>query len=296
MMEPILNILIRFVIKPMLSSKAPLWLQRFAGVMSSFVLRKAPNCETKRTVLGNRPTLHVKQKEKQSRRHVLYLHGGAYVMGGISSHAKFATWMSHTLDADVWLPEYHLSPEHNFPVARNDIIACYRELLDSGVNPQDIIISGDSAGGGLALTTAIAIRDEGIPQPNALILISPWVDLTLSGSTMQTHINRDNMISIDWLMFGASSYSGCYSISHPGCSPLFADLAGLPPTLIQVGTEEVLLDDARRLSEKTVKSGVVTTLEEYAGMGHIFQVTAGHSATANCALKAMAAFCNEHHQ
>ena len=303
MMEKILNILIRFVIKPMLSSKAPLWLQRFAGVLSSFVLRKAPNCTTKRIVLGSCPTLLVSKKEKtkqkqeqeKSQLHVLYLHGGAYVMGGISSHSKLATWISHTLCAEVWLPEYSLSPEHTFPVARNQLVACYQELLDSGISSENIIIMGDSAGGGLTLTTAIAIRDAGIPQPAALVLISPWVDLTLSGSTMQTHINRDNMLSMDWLTFGATSYAGCHSISHPECSPLFADLADLPPMLIQVGTEEILLDDAKRLAEKATNAGVETALEEYANMGHVFQLTAGHVATANRALKAMAAFCKEHH-
>jgi acetyl esterase/lipase len=290
-MERILKILIRFVIKPMLSAHVPLWLQRFAGVLSSFVLKKAPNCDEKRTTLGNRPTLHVIPKQKKSRLHVLYLHGGAYVMGGIGSHSKFATWVAHTLDAEVWLPEYHLSPEHTFPRARDEIIDCYKELIKAGVNSHDIFIAGDSAGGGLALATAVSIRDAGLPQPRSLILLSPWVDLTLSGKTLQTHVNRDHMLSLEWLQFGAQAYAGTHSTGHLGCSPLFADLAGLPPILIQVGSEEILLDDAQRLAEKAASSGVNSTLEVYSNVGHIFQVTAGYSPTADKALKAMAEFC-----
>lgn len=292
-MEKLLKILTRFMIKPMLSANAPLWLQRFAGVASSLILKGAPNCDLSKTTLGGRPTLRIKSHKAQGKRTVLYLHGGAYVMGGFSSHAKFASWIAHTLDAEVCLPDYHLSPEYVFPAARDEALACYKELLESGVDPTELIIAGDSAGGGLALSTAVAIRDAGLPLPAALILLSPWVDLTLSGSTILSHVKRDDMVSTGWLKFGAAAYVGNNSVIHPGCSPLFADLAGLPPMLIQVGSEEILLDDSRRLAYKAENAGIDISLEIYPNMGHIFQVTAGHSVTANRALDAIAVFCDD---
>lgn len=292
-MEKLLKILTRFMIKPMLSANAPLWLQRFAGRASSLILKGAPDCCLQKTVLGGRPTLRIKPHKTQSKRTVLYLHGGAYVMGGCASHAKFASWIAQTLDAQTWLPEYHLSPEHVFPTARDEVIACYQELLASGIDPKDLILAGDSAGGGLALSVAVTIRDAGLPLPAALILLSPWVDLTLSGSTILSHIKRDGMLSKGWLKFGADAYSGKHSVSHSGCSPLFADLADLPPMLIQVGSEEILLDDSRRLADKAERFGSDVSLEIYPNVGHIFQVTAGHSATADRALDAIAVFCND---
>lgn len=295
-MEKIIKLVTRYIIKPILSPNIPLSLQRFTATAGSFALKRAPNCKYTKTSLGNRPTLKIVPQQTPNSRTVIYLHGGGYVIGGFASHSKLASWIAHTLEATVCLPDYGLSPEHVFPFARDSVIACYQALLNSGLDGEDIIIAGDSAGGGLALSTAVAIRDAGLPLPSSLVLLSPIVDLSLSGTTIQTHAKRDDMLSLGFLKFGAKAYVGKTPLCNPGCSPLFADLSGLPPMLIQVGTEEMLLDDSRRLAEKAALAGVDSKLEVYDGAGHVFQFSAGQSHTADQAMQAIAKFCNSIHR
>lgn len=292
-MEKIIKLMTRYIVKPMLSSSLPLSLQRFTATAGSFALKGAPNCKFTKTKLGSRPALKIAPKQTKQSRTVIYLHGGGFVLGGFASHSKLASWIAHTLDANVWLPNYGLSPKHVFPFARDSAFACYEEVLNSGLDGQDIIIAGDSAGGGLALSTTIAIRNAGLPLPSSLVLLSPFVDLSLSGTTIDSHAKRDDMLSLGFLAFGAKAYAGKNALSDPSCSPLFDDLSGLPPILIQVGTEEMLLDDARRLAEKAALAGVDTKLEVYEDAGHVFQFSAGQSLTADRAIQAIAKFCNK---
>ena len=295
-MEKMFKLMTRYIVKPMLSPSLPLSLQRFTAAAGSLILKSAPNCKYSKTSLGSRPALKIVPQDTHHSRTVIYLHGGGYVIGGFASHSKLASWIAHTLNAHLWLPNYGLSPEHVFPFARDSALACYRELLDSGVSGKDIILAGDSAGGGLALSTCIAIRDAGLPLPSSLILLSPLVDLSLSGTTIESHAKRDDMLSLGFLKFGASAYAGEQTLRDPGCSPLFADLSGLPPMLIQVGTEEMLLDDSRRLAEKTVREKVDSKLEVHENAGHVFQFMAGQSANADRAIKSIATFCNKHNE
>lgn len=249
-MKQLLAWTIRTTLRPALSPKTPLKLQRFCSDAASAIVLGPRGYKTKKQTIAQVPTVHIQPKTTQSGLGILYLHGGGYVVGSSKSHTKLAAQIGHAAQTQVWLPEYRLAPEHTNPAAIEDVIAVYKALLAQGQNPNKFVIAGDSAGGGLSLSTAIAIRDSDLPLPAALVLLSPWVDLSLSGSTMKTHAAQDAMLSEDWLAWCAKNYCGQKSVTDPICSPLYADLTGLPPVLIHVGTEEVLLDDAKRLLNK----------------------------------------------
>jgi monoterpene epsilon-lactone hydrolase len=169
---------------------------------------------------------------------------------------------------------YRLAPEHPFPAAVDDVAAAYRWLLDSGIAPARIAIAGDSAGGGLALATTIATRDAGLPLPGAVVSLSPWVDLALTGASMDAKAGDDPIVSREMLLRWAKLYLGDHDARTPLASPLYASLHALPPLLIQVGASEVLLDDATRLAERASTGGVDTTLEVWPEMIHVWQAFA----------------------
>lgn len=274
-MKQLLAWTIRTTLRPALSPKTPLKLQRFCSDAASAIVRGPRGYKTQKQNIAQVPTLHILPKSTKNGLGILYLHGGGYVVGSSKSHSKLAAQIGHAAQAQVWLPEYRLAPEHASPAAIEDVIAVYKALLAQGQDPKKLVIAGDSAGGGLSLSTAIAIRDAGLPLPAALVLLSPWVDLSLSGETMKTHAAQDAMLSEDWLSWCAKNYCGQKPATDPSCSPLYADLTDLPPVLIHVGTEEVLLDDAKRLAEQTGKYGIPMSFKVYDQVGHVFQFHAG---------------------
>lgn len=204
----------------------------------------------------------------------LYLHGGGYVMGSITTHRGLAARIAQAGCCRALLINYRLAPEFPFPAALEDALSAYRFLLKKGYPPERIAIGGDSAGGGLTLATALALRDNHEPLPSALFLISPWTDLTFSGDSVRTRADRDPLLkphSNDWLL---EAYAGSWPLTHPYISPLFADPRGLPPTLIQVGSEEILFDDSARLEVRLKEAGVPVQMEVWEGMWHVFQAFA----------------------
>lgn len=204
-------------------------------------------------------------------RAILYLHGGAYVIGSPTTHRGLAGNISQVSQARVLLIDYRLAPENPFPAALVDAIASYHWLLEKGYAPEHIAIGGDSAGGGLALATALSLRDTLDKIPAAIFLLSPWTDLTFSGESIQTRAGRDPLLKFDDDISLVETFANGRPLTHPYISPLFADHHGLPPTLIQVGTEEILYDDSTRLEEKARLAGVEVTLESWPGMWHVFQ-------------------------
>ncbi|MCU4424522.1 alpha/beta hydrolase [Acinetobacter sp. WU_MDCI_Abxb74] len=274
-MKQLLAWTIRTTLRPALSPKIPVKLQRFCSDAASAIVRGPRGYKTQKQSIAQVPTLHILPKSTKNGLGILYLHGGGYVVGSSKSHSKLAAQIGHAAQAQVWLPEYRLAPEHPSPAALEDVISVYKALLAQGQNPKKLVIAGDSAGGGLSLSTAIAIRDSGLPLPAALVLLSPWIDLSLSGKTMKTHATQDAMLSESWLSWCAKNYCGQKPATDPSCSPLYADLTGLPPVLIHVGTEEVLLDDAKRLAEQTGKYGIPMSFKVYDQVGHVFQFHAG---------------------
>ena len=220
------------------------------------------------------PTRWVEGDRSAADRVVLYLHGGAYVAGSPGTHRGLAAAFVQTARARVALPDYRLAPEHRFPAAVDDGLATYRWLLQQGVDPARTAFAGDSAGGGLAVAVALAARDVGLPLPAGLALISPWVDLTGSGDSVVDNDETDIWLDGSLVAPAGRMYAPD-DPAHPLASPLFADLHGLPPMLVHVGTHEVLLDDARRLVARARAHGVEASLGEFDGLWHVFQAVPG---------------------
>lgn len=227
---------------------------------------------------------------KTNKQKLLYLHGGAYWLGSAEANSSIAINMADKAGLEVVSVDYRLAPEHPFPAAQEDMLAVYKALLASGIAPLDIAVFGDSAGGGLALSAATEIVARSLPKPAALGLIAPWVDLTHSGDSHQTHnMYVDTRLGVEGLSHFAKAYAGSKELSTPGISPLFANLENLPPMLIQVGSREILLSDATRLAKRARLSGVDVTLDVYEAMWHVWQFYP-HVPEANQAVTEMADF------
>jgi len=203
---------------------------------------------------------------------ILYLHGGGYAVGSPASHRHLAAALSEAAGARVLSVDYRRAPEHPFPAAVQDAVAAYRWLLKQGTVPERLAIAGDSAGGGLTVAALLALREEGEPLPAAGLCISPWVDLTCSAGSYESKAADDPLVGAQDVQWYAAQYLGGQDPRTPLASPLFADLAGLPPLLIQVGSEEVLLDDATGLDAAARGAGVASTLEVWDGMIHVWHL------------------------
>ena len=201
---------------------------------------------------------------------VLYLHGGGYVIGSARSHRHLAAAIGRAAQTRVLLPDYRLAPEHPFPAAVDDAVGAYRWLLDRKIAPSRIVIAGDSAGGGLTVATLLALRDLKVPLPAAGVCISPWVDLTCSGASYTTRKDADPIVKFDSIAMMSKAYLASTDVKTPLASPLFAELGGLPPLLVQVGDDEVLLDDSVQLVERAKKAGVDATLDVWPKMVHVW--------------------------
>ncbi len=201
-------------------------------------------------------------------RAILYLHGGGYVFCTEETHRPVTTALANQARARVFVPAYRLAPEHRFPAAVDDARAAAAWLFEQGVDPARTIVAGDSAGGGLALALLIARRDAGLAPMAGALLICPWTDLASTGGTLTSNNGRDSMFDGPRIGEFAREYLGDASATHPLASPLYAEHAGLPPFCIMVGTDEVLLDDARRLADAARAAGVDVTMRTWDGVPH----------------------------
>lgn len=208
-----------------------------------------------------------------ARRVVLYLHGGGYVSGSPATHLAVTARMAQEAGARLFALDYRLAPEHPFPAALEDAWAAYWWLLtEQHVAPAQIVVAGDSAGGGLTLALLLALRDAGMPLPAGAVGLSPWLDLTLSGATLIANAGAD-YLNRDILRASAQMYSQGHALDDPLLSPLFADLRGLPPLLIQAGGAEMLLDDSRRFAARAQAAGVEVELTIFPHMVHVWHFT-----------------------
>ena len=206
---------------------------------------------------------------------LLYLHGGGYVVGSCDMYRQFVSHIAHAGQIRTLLPEYRLAPEHRFPAAIDDSVAIYRSLLAMGIKAGDIMIAGDSAGGGLAVTTLLPLQDAGDPLPAAAVLLSPYLDLTGSGESMRTRAAQDPFFRAEDLPSAADHYCEPHQRRFPLVSPVFADVEGLPPMFIQVGDDEILLSDSERFTDACIAAGIAVELEIWPEMWHMFQMFVG---------------------
>jgi len=206
---------------------------------------------------------------------LLYLHGGGYLFGSIVSHRGMVTNLGALAGMRTLAVDYRLAPEHPFPGAIDDVVASYRHLLDQGFDPARIAVGGDSAGGGLAIALLLAAREAGLPLPGAALCISPWVDMTLAGESLKTKAPMDALVSESLLAQAVEAYLGNRAERQdPRVSPLFGDLAGLPPVMIQVGSHEVVLDDATRLASRLAAADVSVRLDVWGELPHVWHLYA----------------------
>ena len=201
---------------------------------------------------------------------IIYFHGGAYMAGSLVSNRVLALELATSLGMNVLSFEYRLAPENPYPAALVDAMRIYRSVLELDVPAQRMSFIGDSAGGGLLCAAALRAKADGIELPNSLVMLSPWVDLTLSGETYETLKDRDPLLTKQKLKRAAEYYVGDADAHDPYISPVFGDFHGFPPALIHVGTHEVLLDDARMLVKAMLRDGAEATIEEWQGMWHVW--------------------------
>ena len=206
---------------------------------------------------------------------VLCLHGGGYVVGSMYTHRKVYGHLAKAIGCRALILNYRRAPEHPHPAPVEDAVLAYRWLLDEGIEPEHICTTGDSAGGGLCTSVLMAIRDQGLVLPAAGMPISPWYDMTLSGDTIQSKAAVDELVQEGILTNMAAMFLGDCPPEDPLASPLFGDLAGLPPLYIQVGDDETLLDDSLRFAASADQAGVEVKLEVFPEMQHVFQFLAG---------------------
>ena len=208
-------------------------------------------------------------KGADSARALLYLHGGGYCLGSPRSHRPLAARLAAAIGCPALVPDYRLAPEHRFPAAVDDAVKAYRHLLGEMIEPGRIVIAGDSAGGGLTIATAIAIRDSGLPQPGCLFAISPWANLAQTGAAYAA-VLHDPMLTREGLQAFADAYLQGEGPHHPLASPALADLHDLPPILIHAGGQEILASDATLLAERAGLAGVEVRVEIWPEMIHVW--------------------------
>lgn len=222
---------------------------------------------------------------------VLYLHGGGYVIGSIKSHRKMVEQIAEAVGCRALMVDYRLAPECRFPGAVDDAVAAYGWLLSKDYRPENIVIAGDSAGGGLTVATLVSLRDSGEPIPAAAVLLSPWADLEVIGESASRNARIDPMLNVRLLRSWGVKYAPGRDCPAPLASPVNADLKGLPPMLIQVGSNEILLDDARRLADRAEREGVAVDLEVWEGMWHVWQAFSPRVPESKKAISRIGEYC-----
>jgi acetyl esterase/lipase len=221
---------------------------------------------------------------------LLYLHGGGYIVGGCDMHRQMVSHIARAGRIRALLPEYRLAPEHKYPAAIDDAVAIYRSLLNMGMRAKDIIFAGDSAGGGLAVATLLSLRDAGEELPAAAVLLSPYLDVTGSGASMKTRSGQDPWFNPDELPIVAQHYCEPHQQRFPLVSPVFANVEGLPPMLIQVGDDEILLSDSERLADECTAAGIEVELQVWPQMWHVFQMFVGKMPESRRAINKIGAY------
>jgi monoterpene epsilon-lactone hydrolase len=264
------------------SADVPTLRAAFSDLMAQVPV--APDVQQSPVEIGGVAGVEVTIEGEESENVILYFHGGVYVIGSAAATVPLVGDLVRRTGAKAITLEYRLAPEHPYPAAVEDARAAYVGLLAQGITPDQIALAGESAGAGLAVALLLALREAGVPLPSCGYMMSPYVDLTLSGETLAAKREVDPLLTPDGLAARVPDYVGAADASDPLISPIFGDLRGLPPLLIQVGSHEVLLSDALRLAARAAISDVPVTLEVTPGVPHVFQAYAGLLDEAGAAL------------
>jgi len=246
--------------------------RQFASTAERLVPDPPPGTKTRGIDAGGVKADLITTPASEPHRHVLFLHGGGFIIGSPSLY-RHVTWrIAEATQARVLAVDYRLAPEHPFPAALEDAAAAYKWLLASGADPRQIAMMGDSAGGGLIFSLMLQLRDEGIPLPAAAVALSPWTDLALTGPSLRLNSAADPMLNAEDPPQFVEDYLAGADPRTPYVSPLYGDPAGLPPTIIQVGSDEVLRDDAVRMADRMRAAGCQVELEIWPRMPHVWHV------------------------
>jgi len=254
----------------------------------------ADDVVTSPQTIGGIPAVAIDVGAPRSEEVILYFHGGAYALGTARGGAGLASELARKAGTRVLSVDYRRAPENPYPAAVDDAVAAYRGLIDGGWPVSRIVIAGESAGAGLAAATLVALRNAALPPPASAVLFSPWADLTLTGASLATKAAVDPALTVDGMRRRAADYVGAADATEGLISPIFADLSGLPPLLIQVGSHEILLDDAIRLAARAADDDVAVTLEVTPGVPHVFQAFAAILDEGEAALTGAGAFVRSH--
>lgn len=271
------------------STVLPLAVQRHAAAS---LLRET--AATKRTSfepvsVGSVPAEWFRTASTSGQQTLLYLHGGGYSIGSIDTHRDLVCRIVAASGMQALVPNYRLAPEHRFPAQLEDALGCYRWLLARGADPSQLILAGDSAGGGLTLSTLLALRDAGDPLPAGAVCLSPWVDLEATGGSLRSNDAYD-YVGRRTLLAYAARFVTPRDRRNPLAAPLYGDFSGLPPLLVQVGAVETLLDDALRLVSRARRHGVQAELQIEPEMIHVWQAFGKLTSNAGAAIERMANF------
>lgn len=247
---------------------------RFCAAQGRWLIQAPPGFQMTECLVDGMPGLWLGHVDKCQPRVVLYLHGGGYAIGSNRTHVELACRIAEAAEAQVFMLEYRLAPENPYPAALDDAVHAYRYLLANGVRAEQIVVAGDSAGGGLTFATVMRLKALGIALPAAVVGLSPWLDLSCSLSAVSPRQPHDPLMTHQRIRHFAELYSGRHAATEPGISPLFGDPEGLPPTLIQVGGDEILVCEARAFQELAQAAGVALELQEWPGMFHVWHFAA----------------------
>jgi acetyl esterase/lipase len=289
------KVVLRLVKKRMFTNTDHVKLRSMVDTAASHAPAPPGDVDFKEQTINSLSCLWVKALGSEPGKIILYLHGGGYIFCSIHSTHKDLLWrLSHASKCRVLAVDYRLAPENPYPAALDDALSIYRWLLDNGFKAENIAIAGDSAGGGLTYGTVLKIRDLGLPLPVCTVTMSPWTDLAVTGESVITNLKRDVLIPGDGLSEGAMYYLNGQDPRTPYASPLYGDHTGMPPTLIQVSADEVLLDDSRRLAAKYKSVGASVELEIWQGQPHVWQSLALFIPEGRAAIKKIGDFLHKH--
>lgn len=276
-MKPLSRLVYRQLrlIKPLLNSRNVLFYSRKAqDYFGTFgAVANADSVRFEYTEVGSNPcamAIPLTLSEKNHSKVILYVHGGGYTAGGLEYCKGFGSLLAHVTGCRVFCVSYRLAPENPFPCALDDVTAAYRHLCRNVTEPRNIIVAGESAGGGLEFSLMLKLKEQGESLPAGIVAISPWTDLTNSGESYITNAKTDATLSKKLLDYYADCYAADASKDDPLISPLFGDLHGLPKTLIIAGGSEVLLSDSQLMAKALARHGVDVTFTQYPGMWHVF--------------------------